>query len=106
VIVRFERDVHRRAAHVFARFSRRAQRLRLGVRLAFTMMPTFAERAAIANDDRTNRRIGRRIRERARREFDRAREIRRVGSVYGETSTPFQKAMYPSMFLAASLAVG
>jgi hypothetical protein len=57
------------------------------------MMPTFTERAAVADDDRTDRRVRRCIRERARREFDCAREIRRVGSVYGETSTPFQKAM-------------
>ena len=41
----------------------------------------------------------------ARCELDRAREVRAV-AVYGVTSTPFQKATYPSMFFASSLAVG
>jgi hypothetical protein len=67
VIVRFERNVHRRAAHVFIRIACRAQCLGFGVRLAFTVMPAFTERATVANDDRTDRWIGNRIGNRARR---------------------------------------
>jgi hypothetical protein len=47
------------------------------------MVPAFAQGAIVANDHRTDGRIGRRIGNRARREFDGAREIRGVGSVYG-----------------------
>jgi hypothetical protein len=92
VIVRFERHIHRRTAHVFARRARYPQRLGLGVRLTLAVMPPFAERAPIANDHRADRRIRCRIPERARGEFDRTRQIDRVESVYGVTSTPFQNA--------------
>jgi hypothetical protein len=51
--------------------------------LTLAMVPAFAEGAVVAHDHRTDGRIGRRIGDRARRQFDGAREIRRVGSVYG-----------------------
>jgi hypothetical protein len=93
VIVRLERDVHRRAGHVFAGLTRRTQGLRLSVGLTFAVMPTFAERSPAANDDRADRRVRCRFRNRARGQFDGPREIGRVRSVYGVTSTPFQNAM-------------
>jgi hypothetical protein len=61
VVVRFEGDVHRRAAHVFARLTRDAERFRFGVRLALAMVPAFAERAPVANDNGAHRRIRRRV---------------------------------------------
>jgi hypothetical protein len=75
------------------------------VRLAATVMPAFAERDAVAHEDAADGRIGGRVRDRARREFAGAREIRDVGG-YGRTSTPFQKATNPSMFFASSDAWG
>jgi hypothetical protein len=69
-------------------------------------MPAFAERTTVANDHRPYRRVGCRLGESARGQLNRSRQIGRVESVYGVTSTPFQNAMYPLMFLAASLGVG
>ena len=93
VIVRLERDVHRRTAHVFTGFARGPQRLRFGVRRTFAMVPALAEGAAVARDHRADRRVRRRIPERARGQLDRAGKIGCVGPVYGVTSTPFQNAM-------------
>ena len=92
VIVRLERDVHRRAAHVGAALARDAQCFGFRMRLAATMMPAFGERHPVANDHRTDRRIRFGVRNRARGQFDRTLEIGRVSRVYGATSTPFQKA--------------
>ena len=91
--MRLERNVHRRAGYVFAGLTRTAQGLGLSVGLTFAVMPAFAERSTVTNDNRTDRRVRRRFRDRARGQFDGAREIGRVRSVYGLTSTPFQKAM-------------
>jgi hypothetical protein len=63
------------------------------VRLPFAVVPAFAERATVTHDDRTDRRIRRGFGARAGGQFDSPREIRRVRSVYGLTSTPFQNAM-------------
>jgi hypothetical protein len=62
---------------------RGAQRLGLRVQLTLAVMPAFAERATIAHDHRTYRRIGRRIGDRARGQLDGAREIGAVRSIYG-----------------------
>jgi hypothetical protein len=83
VIVRLERDVHRRAGHVVTGVACRAQRLGFRVRLALAVMPALAEGPAVAYDHRTDGRIGRRVGDRARRQFDGAREIGAVGPVYG-----------------------
>ena len=101
----FERHVRRRAAHVVAARARIPQRLDFGVRLTATVMPAFAERVPIARKDAPDGRVRSGIGEGARGEFARAREIRAV-AVYGVTSTPFQKATYPSMFFAFSNACG
>jgi hypothetical protein len=71
--------------------ARVTQCLDLGVRLAATVMPAFAERRPVAHDDATDRRIRRRIRDGARGELARAREVDGLDA-YGLTSTPFQKA--------------
>jgi hypothetical protein len=67
------------------------QRLNLGVCLTATMVPTLADRHPVANEHAPDRRIRRRVGNRARGEFARAREVDGVGA-YGVTSTPFQKA--------------
>ncbi len=105
VVARFERDVRRRAARVVPAGARVAQCFDLGVRLAAAVVPAFAQRDAVAHQHAADRRIGHRVRDGARGELARARQVRRVVG-YGVTSTPFQKATYPSMFFALSLACG
>lgn len=105
VIAGLERDVRGRAARVGAAPARVRERLDLGVRLAAPMMPSLAQRRAVADEDAADRRIRRRVGGGARGELARARQVRAV-AVYGRTSTPFQNATYPSMLLAASLVSG
>jgi hypothetical protein len=61
------------------------------MRLSATMVVPLAERVAIANQNGTYPRVGRRIRTGTRSKFARARQIRSVSSDY-LTSTPFQNA--------------
>jgi hypothetical protein len=53
------------------------------MRFTFAVMPTLAERPAARDDHRADRRVGRCVGDRARRQFDGAREIGGVGPVYG-----------------------
>jgi len=53
------------------------------MRLTFAVMPTLTERAAGSDDHRTDGRIRRRIGDRARCQFDGAREVGGVDPVYG-----------------------
>ena len=55
------------------------------------MVPSLAERHAVAHDDAAHRRVRRGVGNGARRELDGAREVAAV-AVYGVTSTPFQNA--------------
>ncbi|GAC1572475.1 MAG: hypothetical protein NVS3B7_03230 [Candidatus Elarobacter sp.] len=105
MVARFERDVCGRTARVVAARARVAQRLDLGVRLTAAMMPAFADRDVVAHENAPDRRVRRGIGNGAPGELARARQIRAV-AVYGVTSTPFQKATYPSMFFAFSLVCG
>jgi hypothetical protein len=91
VIARLERDVRGRAAWIVAARLGVAQCLDLGMRLTAAMVPSLAERDAVANQDAADRRIWGRVGDSARGELARAREVRRV-AVYGWTSTPFQNA--------------
>jgi len=91
LIARLERDVGGRAARIVTLRARVTQRLDLGVRLTATVVPAFAERRPVADEDAADRRVRRRVRDRARGELARAREVDRFGA-YGVTSTPFQKA--------------
>ena len=76
VIARLERHIGRRAARVEARGEDRAQRFHFGVRLTAAMMIALAQRDAVPDDHRPDRRVGRRVRDRPRREFAGAREVR------------------------------
>ena len=105
MVARLERDVRRRAGDVVPARARDAQRLDLRVRLAAAMVPTFAERLARADEDAADRRIRRRVGDRARGELAGTREVRRV-RVYCVTWTPFQNATYPVMLFAASFVCG
>ena len=105
MIARLERHVHGRAAHVGPAGPSGAQRFDLRMRLAAPMVIAFTLGSARAHDDRADGRIGRGVGGRARRELVRSREVRPV-AVYGPTSTPFQNAMRPVMFFAASFGAG
>jgi hypothetical protein len=61
------------------------------MRLTAPVVPAFAERYVVAHENAADRRIRRRIGDRARAELDRARDVGGV-AVYGVTSTPFQNA--------------
>jgi hypothetical protein len=79
VIAWFERDIERGAAHVGTARVRIAQRFNFRVRLAAPVMPPLAERHTVAHQHRADGRIRRRIGNRARCKFARAREIDVVG---------------------------
>ncbi len=100
-----ERDVQGCAANVGTAGARGKQGFDFRVRLAAAMVIALAQRSAITDDDRTDRRIRRCVGDRTRREFIRSREISSF-ELYGLTSTPFQNAIWPAIFFAAGLGSG
>ncbi|GAC1309931.1 MAG: hypothetical protein NVSMB21_17130 [Vulcanimicrobiaceae bacterium] len=110
MIARFEGDVEGRPPDVVAAGARIAKGLDFRVRLAANVMEAFAERGRAECDDGADARIRRGATASAQREFAGATEVDAVECgerrAYGATSTPFQKATWSLICLAASLGAG
>jgi hypothetical protein len=93
MIARFERDVCGGTLRIVPAAVRVAQRLGLGVRLTSAMVPAFADRDPVTDEDAADGRVRSSVRDGSGGELTRPREIRRVRvDGYGRTSTPFQNA--------------